>query len=51
MLTGLLASVWSVGFLIVVNLMLLVAGNFMEPSSIIPNLGADSLPRGCSFRD
>ncbi|MFD2271041.1 TRAP transporter large permease [Undibacterium arcticum] len=36
----------TVGFLLVVNVLLLVAGNVMEPSSIIFDHGADSHP-GC----
>ena len=34
----------SVGFLIMVNILLLVAGNFMEPSSIILNLAPILFP-------
>lgn len=34
----------SVGFLIMVNILLLVAGNFMEPSSIILNLAPSLFP-------
>ena len=41
----------SIGFLLVVNVMLLLAGNFMEPSSIILITGPHPVPRGHAAGD
>ena len=42
--TGWSAWAWAIAFLLVVNILLLVAGNFMEPSSIIADHGPILFP-------